>query len=289
MDLSIYYDFSISLFDDAQKNINRNNMHKKYINSLVFPKFSKNILHEYYQNISRMIGLCMGFNTSYLFEKLSSEDKKTILDFYKIESLNDETMCKHTMEIYNDITKNINNIPILSKHKLSQVYNESICKHMHPLLHNFIFPDTLIDRHVAVVNQIKLLEKTMLISKNKLSEDVSIEIYLSNCISNYFFIIKSNNINQLYNIPVNDNITALLAMLKNDDQEFIKNLLTVKIGNIFENIKRDYPYNKQLYDHMDDIMTFTEIIDIIDTNWTESLKKIKLIILNIIKILWLTD
>ncbi len=305
MDLSIYYNFEIGpLFSDAvtyQPNLYNKEKHQKHIQSLNFPTVSRDIVKEHY-NIARMMGICDGFNASYILTQLSENDKNVLTQHYPLKSkdsfsylgttfpIDFEAIHKTTINNFNNIIKKMEQEHILSRDIVKKIYYDSIHDHLHPLLSDkFIYPDILIDRHIAYTNIWKSFGRSSLISKSILSPNMSIELYLSDDISNYFLGIRENKKAKLYCIPVNDHATGLFTLLKNEDSKFIKNFLNDACCDLFKDIKKKYVSDKKIPEYIDDITTFTNIINEIDIDWTESLNKIKLVVLDMIYIMWLSD
>lgn len=293
MDLSIYNVSNIFtqrknsfLFSEVSPVLSLEDRQKEKLEGLVklFPKKSSNILQENLY-VVKMIGMCVGFNIAYQFSNLSDNDKRIVMLHNNLDpSTPDAHKFKNvSLDIYDDIAKNISEMPECSMENITNIYTKSIQKYLHDYMHNFIFPNELIERHFNLIKDIKKISKSNVIANIKLNNGRDIKLYLSDDITEYYLSIKYDTLS-LINIHVDDHSVEIFALFLGNNINYIKEYLTNKWTNLLNTINDKYK-NITIDD---DIKKMEKHINNINNINNESIVDIRDIMFNIVDKIWVS-
>lgn len=249
---NIYENCGVGSYKMELLNLSKKNNYSEYVHREGFkifeekiPKQSDNMIEED-NNILYMIGMYHGYNISYIYTSMSEEEKERFLKYHQIYSVNkNEATVMNDMQeimekIFEDIYIQISKIKECCKETIMNIYKESTKKYISPDAYKyFIFPDTILNRHISHIKNVIEFQKSRLISKKEV-ENVDIKLYMAENIDNYYLLMKRVLSNKLFKIPINDITIDIFSILMNESED---NILSDKWLNLAVNLRREYNVN----------------------------------------------
>lgn len=228
--------------------LNHKNTYSEYIHregilklEKFFPRQSNDMFDEE-KNIINILGMCHGYNISYIYTSFSEEEKECFLKYHNIDASNKnkldivDILRDILYQVFKDIISEITKLVKYTRDNILNIYDQSIKKYMCPNLQKFIYSDKLVDRHISHIQNAREFRKSQLISKKEIG-DSDIRLYMTENIDNYYLLTKYLHSNKLIKIPVNDRIIDLFSILMSENT---CTTLSCEWSNMIFNLEIEY-------------------------------------------------